>query len=240
MSCNSWLESSRVDDKRADSTCWLQLAPTCMVIWRVTPATVLNLKRAIPLAALRLAYSSCNPLSTRSYPVILEVTMADPLTLKRAKLSNTMKRTEDSSWLQPAARSIPEIVKLKFPYLRKVPNENIPIYNFVSGPNTLTFQENTNVLLEKILEVPSAQAIWYPLVIPFRSVLWYRVFAIFVHVIPGALLDIAFVIKGSPPKLVKLYRKIDKYMISMEYFTTSSWNFDNRFNRHTETQADRV
>nr|CAD7204222.1 unnamed protein product [Timema douglasi] len=80
-----------------------------------------------------------------------------------------------------------------------VPNENIPIYNFVSGANTLTFQENTNVLLEKILEVPSAQAIWYPLVIPFRSVLWYRVFAIFVHVIPGALLDIAFVIKGSPP-----------------------------------------
>nr|CAD7572869.1 unnamed protein product [Timema californicum] len=79
------------------------------------------------------------------------------------------------------------------------PNENIPIYNFVSGSNPLTLQENTDVVLEKTLEVPSTQAIWYPWVIHFRSVLWYRVFAIFLHVIPGALLDIALVIKGSPP-----------------------------------------
>nr|CAD7267175.1 unnamed protein product [Timema shepardi] len=80
-------------------------------------------------------------------------------------------------------------------------NKHIPIYNYVSGPHTLTFQENTNVVIERILEVPSAQAIWYPWGLPFRSVFWYRVFAIFVHVIPGALLDIAFVIKGNPPIL---------------------------------------
>nr|CAD7399648.1 unnamed protein product [Timema poppensis] len=107
-------------------------------------------------------------------------------------------------------------------------NQNIPIYNYVSGPNTLTFQENTDVILERILEVPSAQAIWYPWGLPFRSVFWYRVFAIFVHVIPGALLDIAFVIKGNPPMLIKIYRKIDKYMVSMKYFTSFNWNFDNR------------
>nr|CAD7398553.1 unnamed protein product [Timema cristinae] len=107
-------------------------------------------------------------------------------------------------------------------------NENIPIYNYVSGPNTLTFQENTHVILEKLFEVPSAQAIWYPCAIPFRSVFWYRLLAIFVHVIPGALLDIAFVIKGYPPMFLKLYRKIDKYMLSMKYFTTFNWNFDNR------------
>nr|CAD7198658.1 unnamed protein product [Timema douglasi] len=107
-------------------------------------------------------------------------------------------------------------------------NKHIPIYNFVSGPNTLTFQENTNLVLEKILEVPSAQAIWYPWGHPFRSVFWYRVFAIFVHVIPGALLDIAFVIKGNPPMFLKIYRKIDKYMLSMKYFTTFNWNFYNR------------
>nr|CAD7264483.1 unnamed protein product [Timema shepardi] len=83
-------------------------------------------------------------------------------------------------------------------------NENIPIYNYVSGPNTLTFQENTDVVIERILEVPSAQAIWYPWGLPFRSVFWYRVFAIFVHVIPGALLDIAFVIKGNPPMAILL------------------------------------
>nr|CAD7464778.1 unnamed protein product [Timema tahoe] len=78
-------------------------------------------------------------------------------------------------------------------------NETIPIYNYVSGPNTLTFQENTNVVLERALEAPSSQAIWYPWGIAFRSVFWYRVFAIFVHVIPGALLDIGFVIKGNSP-----------------------------------------
>nr|CAD7574914.1 unnamed protein product [Timema californicum] len=87
-------------------------------------------------------------------------------------------------------------------------NENIPIYNYVSGPNTLTFQENTDVVIERILEVPSAQAIWYPWGLPFRSVFWYRVFAIFVHVIPGALLDIAFVIKGNPPICTQRYCKL--------------------------------
>nr|CAD7433652.1 unnamed protein product [Timema monikensis] len=86
------------------------------------------------------------------------------------------------------------------------PYENIPIYNYVSGQNTLTLQENTNVVLERILEVPSAQAIWYPWVIPFKTVFWYRVFAIFVHVIPGALLDIAFVIKGNPPMPIDTLR----------------------------------
>nr|CAD7201861.1 unnamed protein product [Timema douglasi] len=101
--------------------------------------------------------------------------------------------------LTPSQR--PQKKKLKRVDENRDPNENIPIYNFVSGPNTLTFQENTDVILEKILEVPSAQAIWYPWGLPFRSVFWYRVFAIFVHVIPGFLLDIAFVIKGSPPIL---------------------------------------
>ncbi|CAG2064303.1 unnamed protein product [Timema podura] len=107
-------------------------------------------------------------------------------------------------------------------------NESIPIFNYVSGPNTLTFQENTEVVLERVLEVPSAQAIWYPWGIPFRSVFWYRVFAILVHVIPGALLDIGFVIKGNSPMLINIYRKIDKYMIAMKYFTRFNWNFDNR------------
>ncbi|CAG2055467.1 unnamed protein product [Timema podura] len=81
----------------------------------------------------------------------------------------------------------------------RYPNESIPIYNYVSGSNTFTFQENTDELIKIIHEVPSAQAIWIPWAIPFRSVFWYRVFAIFVHVIPGALLDIAFAIKGNPP-----------------------------------------
>nr|CAD7446966.1 unnamed protein product [Timema bartmani] len=107
-------------------------------------------------------------------------------------------------------------------------NETIPIYNYVRGPNTLTFQENTDVILERVLEVPSSQAIWYPWGIAFRSVFWYRVFAIFVHVIPGALLDIGFVIKGNSPMLINIYRKIDKYMIAMKYFTGFNWNFDNR------------
>nr|CAD7399654.1 unnamed protein product [Timema poppensis] len=113
-------------------------------------------------------------------------------------------------------------------YVRGDCNKHIPIYNYVSGPNTLTFQENTDVILERLLEVPSTQAIWYPWGIPFRSVFWYRVFAIFVHVIPGALLDIALVIKGNPPMFLKIYRKIDKYMLSMKYFTTFNWNFYNR------------
>nr|CAD7449442.1 unnamed protein product [Timema bartmani] len=81
----------------------------------------------------------------------------------------------------------------------KYHNETIPIYNNVSGPNTLTFQENSEVVLERVFEVPSSQAIWCRLSILFRSMFWYRVFAIFVHVIPAALLDIGFVIKGNSP-----------------------------------------
>nr|CAD7199536.1 unnamed protein product [Timema douglasi] len=29
-------------------------------------------------------------------------------------------------------------------------------------------------------------------------------------------------------RLIKIYRKIDKYMVSMKYFTSFNWNFDNR------------
>nr|CAD7414505.1 unnamed protein product [Timema cristinae] len=243
-------QSSKSNEKSsgADSTCLLPIVPTYLVIWRVTPATLPNLERVIPLAALRRADSSCKLLSTSSYLVLLEVTMVAPLTLKRAELSHTMRKTEDSSWLKQVARSSPGIgvASVVFTALTNLlplegddgnkassfrivdPYENIPIYNYVGGSNTFTFQENTHVVLERILEVPSTQAIWYPWVIPFRTVFWYRLFAIFVHVIPGALLDIAFVIKGNPPMLVKLYRKIDKYMLSMKYFTRFSWNFDNR------------
>nr|CAD7591462.1 unnamed protein product [Timema genevievae] len=106
-------------------------------------------------------------------------------------------------------------------------NATIPIYNYVSGPNTFTFQENSDVVLERAFEVPSSQAIWCPLSIVFRSVFWYRVFAIFVHVMPAALLDIGFIIKGHPPMLLKIYRKVDKYILSIKYFTRFNWNFDN-------------
>nr|CAD7433474.1 unnamed protein product [Timema monikensis] len=77
-------------------------------------------------------------------------------------------------------------------------HDDIPIYNYVGG-NIVSFTEAENICLERILEIPSTKSIWYPWEMSFQSMFLYRLLAIFVHVIPAVLLDIALRMKGKPP-----------------------------------------
>nr|CAD7575326.1 unnamed protein product [Timema californicum] len=105
--------------------------------------------------------------------------------------------------------------------------EEIPIFNSVCGMNAITFEKSEKILYERMHEVPSKQSIWCPSMTSVECSFWFRFVAIFIHVIPGAILDLLLIFKGKNPMIVKIYRKVDKFMHSMKYFTTFEWDFDN-------------
>nr|CAD7449393.1 unnamed protein product [Timema bartmani] len=78
-------------------------------------------------------------------------------------------------------------------------HKDIPIYNNVSGKHSLTFNESASIVFERICEIPSKQAIWYPWAILTRTLFWYRLLAIILHVIPAVYLDLVFMLKRKSP-----------------------------------------
>ncbi|CAG2058109.1 unnamed protein product, partial [Timema podura] len=77
--------------------------------------------------------------------------------------------------------------------------EEIPILNSVCGIDAITYTESEKVLYDRMCEVPSKQSIWCPSINFVESLFWFRFVAIFIHVIPGAIIDLVLIFKGKNP-----------------------------------------
>ncbi|XP_011315369.1 putative fatty acyl-CoA reductase CG5065 [Fopius arisanus] len=103
----------------------------------------------------------------------------------------------------------------------------IPLYNYVSQDNAITYDDLKIMSAKYGIEYPTVRAIWY---YSFRNNK-YRIvhlfFIYFFHLLPALLIDAATVCMGKRPRLLKIYKKIHKFMDVLNYFSTKEWSFGN-------------
>ncbi|XP_063241992.1 fatty acyl-CoA reductase wat-like isoform X1 [Bacillus rossius redtenbacheri] len=113
-------------------------------------------------------------------------------------------------------------------------NDGITIYNVVTSdknPITIRLMKEMFIFCEKF---PLKTVIWYPFMLSVPNFKLYTFLTLFLHVLPGCLLDLVLRLKGKPPMLLKIYKKIRKFaiimnMISMKEITFFSDNLHNLY-----------
>ncbi|XP_015435285.1 PREDICTED: putative fatty acyl-CoA reductase CG5065 [Dufourea novaeangliae] len=106
-------------------------------------------------------------------------------------------------------------------------SKDIPVYNYVSKDNPITYDQLKNMSEKYGFEFPTGKAIWY---YSFRNTK-YRIIHFFyvylLHLLPALLIDTAMLCLGKQPRMLKIYKKIHKFMDVLNYFTTKTWKFSN-------------
>ncbi|KAL0100178.1 hypothetical protein PUN28_019540 [Cardiocondyla obscurior] len=77
------------------------------------------------------------------------------------------------------------------------------------------------------LEIPSCRAVWYYSFRNNKHRIVHLFFVYFWHLLPALLVDTATVCIGRQPRLLKVYKKIHKFMDVLNYFSTQEWKFTN-------------
>lgn len=49
---------------------------------------------------------------------------------------------------------------------------------------------------------------------------------IFYHFLPALIIDTALKVSNKQPKLLKIYRKVNKFSEVLSFFTNNEWNFE--------------
>ncbi|GAB1866560.1 Fatty acyl-CoA reductase [Camponotus japonicus] len=106
-------------------------------------------------------------------------------------------------------------------------HSDIPIYNYVSKDNPITFDQLKDMSSKYGLEIPSTRAIWYYSFRNNKHRIVHLFFVYFCHLFPALLVDTATVCMGRQPRLLKVYKKIHKFMDVLNYFSTQEWKFTN-------------
>ncbi|XP_046837373.1 fatty acyl-CoA reductase wat-like isoform X1 [Vespa crabro] len=106
--------------------------------------------------------------------------------------------------------------------------EEIPIYNYTSMDNAITYEEFTKLSKKNIKLLPTNDAMWY---ISFWNIKYrsnHLIFTYFLHILPAILIDTIAFCTGKKPRLLKMYKKIDTLSKLFQYFTTTKLNFTNK------------
>lgn len=104
---------------------------------------------------------------------------------------------------------------------------DIPIYNYVSQDNPITYDELKDMSAKHGINYPTVRAIWY---YSFRNNKYkfiHLFYVYFLHLLPALLIDSVTLCMGKRPKLLKIYKKIHKFMDVLNYFSTKQWSFGN-------------
>ncbi|KAL2734726.1 fatty acyl-CoA reductase wat-like isoform X2 [Vespula maculifrons] len=107
-------------------------------------------------------------------------------------------------------------------------SEEIPIYNYVSKDNPITFEELKDMSAKYMLSVPTNEAIWY---YSFRNTKYRPIhlfYTCFLHLLPAFIIDMIALCMIKQPRLLKIYNKIYKTSNILCYFTTTEWDFTNK------------
>ncbi|XP_025986100.1 fatty acyl-CoA reductase wat isoform X1 [Solenopsis invicta] len=104
---------------------------------------------------------------------------------------------------------------------------DIPIYNYVSTDNPITYDELKEMSAKYGLEIPSSRAVWYYSFRNNKHRIVHLFFVYFWHLFPALLVDTATVCIGRQPRLLKVYKKIHRFMDVLNYFATQEWKFTN-------------
>ncbi|XP_031839104.1 fatty acyl-CoA reductase wat [Nomia melanderi] len=104
---------------------------------------------------------------------------------------------------------------------------DIPVYNYVSQDNPITYDQ-LKLLSEKYgLEFPTGKAIWYYSFRNTRHKIIHSFYIYFLHLLPALLIDSVTLCLGKQPRMLKIYKKIHKFMDVLNYFSMKEWTFSN-------------
>ncbi|KAL2719271.1 fatty acyl-CoA reductase wat-like isoform X2, partial [Vespula squamosa] len=106
-------------------------------------------------------------------------------------------------------------------------SEDIPIYNYVSKDNTITYDGLKVMSVKYALLIPAKEAIWY---LSFRNTKYWPVhlfYMYFLHFLPALIIDTVAFCLGKRPRLMKLYNKFHELSYLSGNFTTVQWKFTN-------------
>ncbi|KAL2741590.1 fatty acyl-CoA reductase wat-like isoform X2 [Vespula squamosa] len=107
-------------------------------------------------------------------------------------------------------------------------NEEIPIYNYVSKDNPITFREMIKMSFKHVQSLPTNEAIWY---CSYRNIKYrpiYLFYTCLLHLLPALIIDTLAICIGKQPRLLKIYNKIYKTSNILCYFSTNEWDFTNK------------
>lgn len=108
----------------------------------------------------------------------------------------------------------------------KCENKNIPVYNCCTGQqNPITWRQFVNLSFKYIRLHPVTNTIWYPGGSCHNYQLLNKVCVTFQHMLPAHFMDLIRRLRGKPPVMVGLQRKLNKAANCLEYFTTQQWHF---------------
>ncbi|CAH0602032.1 unnamed protein product [Chrysodeixis includens] len=103
-----------------------------------------------------------------------------------------------------------------------------PIFNFVSSvENRITWGDFLHQNLARIHNYPFSDAVWFISLRLTKSALLNKIYMLFLHLLPAALVDGLAMCLGRKPKMLKVYRKIHKFSSVLSYFCTREITFCN-------------
>ncbi|KAL1502548.1 hypothetical protein ABEB36_007674 [Hypothenemus hampei] len=107
--------------------------------------------------------------------------------------------------------------------------EDIPVYNYVSSPeNPIIWEEFKCLNLINGIPYTPSSSIWYPANVNVLSnLLLFKILTFFIHILPATVIDLFSILRGSKPRLFKIYKKIHKFSEALSYFSTREWKFSN-------------
>ncbi|KAJ8688432.1 hypothetical protein QAD02_024227 [Eretmocerus hayati] len=107
-------------------------------------------------------------------------------------------------------------------------SNDIPVYNYVStDDNPLTWDQLKVMSAKYGLDIPTSRAVWYYSFRNTKSKIVHLFYIYFLHLLPALLVDAVTLCVGKQPRMLKVYKKIHKFMDVLNYFTTQEWSFSN-------------
>ncbi|EZA62096.1 hypothetical protein DMN91_007880 [Ooceraea biroi] len=104
--------------------------------------------------------------------------------------------------------------------------ERAPIYNYVSSQrNSITWKKFMKYNEIYGMQVPSTHVFWYYMLFLNRYLFLHNVCVIFLHILPGAIVDVVLFLRGRKPMLSKAYSKINTFSSVISYFSSQQWQF---------------
>ncbi|KAG8038013.1 hypothetical protein G9C98_006338 [Cotesia typhae] len=113
-------------------------------------------------------------------------------------------------------------------YNHQKSEQTIPIYNYVSQDNTISYNQLKDMSAKYGVNYPTMRAIWYYGFTNNKYKIVHLFYIYFLHLLPALLIDAATLCMGKRPRLLKVYKKIHRFMNVLNYFSTQQWSFTNQ------------
>ncbi|KAK7595121.1 hypothetical protein V9T40_001554 [Parthenolecanium corni] len=106
-------------------------------------------------------------------------------------------------------------------------NETVPVYNYVNGnQNQTTWKYFADIGMDEVVKNWGFSiAIWYPSSISVTKRSLYPIANLFLHRIPGLLIDFICILTKREPILTKIYQKLDQVRDILRYYKERKWLF---------------